>query len=485
MSAPAAMRTRGLLPALLLLGACAAPRAAAPRLETAAQRGGPLEPLDWAALEEEAATALQAWLRVPAVNPPGDEAAAAAWLVARLRAEGLEAGTEEVTPGRPSVLARLGPRGPAPAVLLVSHLDVVPVDEGAGWRHPPFAGERAEGAVWGRGALDDRGPALMQAFALVALARAGVRLDREVVLLCVADEEAGGREGLQGLLERHPELRGAEVALVADGPTGVTLDGQAVQPLGVAEKSSLPVRVVLDGKGGHASVPGPDQPLLRLAAAMQRLAAAPRPALRTPELEAMLDRLGTQRGGLQGWMMSHASWPLVWDLVLGNLQKDPALAAMTRTTVAWTGLHAGRKYNVIPAHAEALLDVRVLPGEEPGEVLAWLQREAGLPEARFEVLEQQRPSRSPLDGRWPRLVEAVVGRRWPDRLVVPMLVFSASDARHLRVAGVPSYLLTPALVPREVLETVHGVDERIPVRALGEGVRAYAELLLAGAAAPP
>jgi len=456
--------------------------AVAPELRRAAERASRSgDEVDWRASGAEAASDLVALLRLDSSNPPGDTGAAARWLAARLAAAEIPVELVETAPGRWNVIGRLAGSGVAPPVLLVHHLDVVPA-VAEEWRRPPFAGETVDGLIWGRGAVDDKGPTAATLAALRALRRQGAALDRDVVFLAVADEETGGDLGLRRLLELRPELARAGVALVCDGAFGFELEGQEILPVGVAEKASVALRVVLDGEGGHASVPlATPSPLARLSAAMARLAAAPQRVEMPAEVRAMLGRLGARRGGLQGWLLQRLDRAPVRALVTPRLTRDPLLAALTRRTVAWTGLHAGVKVNVFPGHAEALVDVRILPGSTPEETLAWVERTLALPGAKIEVLEAKTPSRSPFPSPWFSLFEAVAAERRSSALVVPTLLPGGTDARHTRPLGIPSYVAVPMFLGRELLMTAHNRDERLPAALLGEGARFLYEYLVAAA----
>src|SRR5947208_13723317 len=150
--------------------------------------------LDWRRLGNETAEVLADLIRIDTQNPPGGETAAANALARRLDAEGIKAEVFESSPGRGNLHARLPGGGGAPPVILLAHLDVVPADP-RGWRFPPFSGALEHGYVYGRGALDAKGVAVVELMALVALKRIGQPIDRDVILLATADEETGGKAG--------------------------------------------------------------------------------------------------------------------------------------------------------------------------------------------------------------------------------------------------------------------------------------------------
>jgi acetylornithine deacetylase/succinyl-diaminopimelate desuccinylase-like protein len=227
--------------------------------------------VDWDAAGAEATEVLAAYLRVDTRNPPGNEAAGADFLAAELAEDGIPSERIELAPGRESLVARLPGRQDAPPLCLLSHIDVVNADP-ARWSHGPFSGEvDAEGRIWGRGALDMKGPAVAQLQALRWLKRLEVPLARDVVLVAVADEESHNG-GMKQLVDQWDRVGCSHV--INEGGLGlrdVFFDGQTVFGISVAEKGNLWVRVILRGEGGHGSVTTPDRAPPRLRVALDRV----------------------------------------------------------------------------------------------------------------------------------------------------------------------------------------------------------------------
>ncbi len=181
-------------------------------------------------------------IRIPSVTGDADgEGAVAEVLRARLDGAGLETRIERSPEGRPNLVARLAGPTDRPALVLLSHTDTVPVEEQA-WRHDPFGGEVVDGELWGRGALDMKGVAVLHADALAALVASGATPTREVLVVAVADEEAGGAEGAQWLVRDHGELVGFREGLpppevVGEGGFGLSgLLDRPIMPLVLGEK---------------------------------------------------------------------------------------------------------------------------------------------------------------------------------------------------------------------------------------------------------
>lgn len=231
--------------------------------------------VDFDKLSAEAAGWLSGLLAINTTNPPGNELAAAKFIAAILEKEGIAAEVLESAPGRGIVIARLRANAvpdPARALLLLGHTDVVGVDR-AKWTAEPFGGEVKDGAIWGRGAIDDKGRLVATLAAFVALKRAGVRLERDVIFLAVADEEEGGEAGIEFAVRKHWDKIAAGFALNEGGRMFVK-DGKVVY-VGVqaSEKVPMNIEVIATGPAGHASIPRDDNAVVHLAAAVAKIGA--------------------------------------------------------------------------------------------------------------------------------------------------------------------------------------------------------------------
>ncbi len=233
-------------------------------------------PLNWPAITAEAVRYLQDLIRIDTTNPPGNELAAAEHLAGVLRAEGYEPIVLEAAPQRGNLIARLKGDGSLPPLLLYTHTDVVPA-EPAHWTHPPFAGEVADGFVWGRGALDMKNVAAMQLMTMLLLKRNHVALHRDVIFAATADEEIDSDVGADWLVTQHPDLVRAEYGLSEMGGHTLYLEGKKFYPIMCAEKGTCWVKIRAHGKPGHGSVPHADHAVLHLVRAIDRVTAHPLP----------------------------------------------------------------------------------------------------------------------------------------------------------------------------------------------------------------
>jgi acetylornithine deacetylase/succinyl-diaminopimelate desuccinylase-like protein len=450
----------------------------------------PLPAVDWERATGECVEHLRALIRIPSINPPGladgaagrdsvgGETAAAAYCAEVLTSAGVAAEVLETLPGRGSCFARLPAtvRDPDPPIVLLSHVDVVPVDVES-WSHDPFGAELIDGVVWGRGAVDMKNMVAMELCVMLALARAGGERRREVIFAAVSDEEAGAVYGAGHWAAERPDLfsdaagQRAAVALNEVGGYSMSIGGRRVYGIQVAEKGIVWTRMRSTGTTGHGSMPHPDNAALKLAEAVTRLAAAPHPLRITPVVGAFLAALGLEsvaervRAGDERGALA-ALEEAVEDQVLRR-----SLAAMLRDTVTTTVMQAGKKMNVIPGSGEAQIDVRTLPGTDQQALLAELQATVGSL-ARVEPVIVLPPIEAGSDAPIVDLMRDALLAADPGARVAPMMITPGTDAKALATLGIPTYGFAPLRLGADTpfLSLFHGHDERVPVSALRFGL---------------
>jgi acetylornithine deacetylase/succinyl-diaminopimelate desuccinylase-like protein len=457
---------------------------------------------EWAGAHDELVELLQALIRIPSINPPnppGPETDVARLIADRLRAEGLDPEIVEPVEGRGSVLARLRGDGTGgEPLLLLSHLDVVPVDP-TGWRFPPFAAEIADGYLWGRGAVDMKSMVAMEVMTLILLARrarvAGRNpatdpipgLTRDVMFACTADEEAGGTVGVKWLVEHRPETIKAAGALNEAGGVSVDLAGRRFYPVMTAEKGRETYRILVHGTWGHGSMPRDDNAAVLAAEAILRLAAPGEPSLTGP-IEALLDGIET---ALEAGTTASSDDKKTADLVRAIRGDDPrrsaaavralcdemyarALRALLRNTISPGVVHAGIKYNIIPGEAVIEIDCRTLPGTTEGDMREEVIARLGdlMPHCDVEHVIGAPPVEAPAAGELYDLLCSTIVAHDPDGIPVPVMAPFATDAKWTRLLDTPTYGFSPLrLEPGErFLERFHGQDERVGLEALRWGL---------------
>jgi acetylornithine deacetylase/succinyl-diaminopimelate desuccinylase-like protein len=407
---------------------------------------------------------LHGYLRIDTSNPPGNEAAAAAYLARILHAHGIATQTLVTSDGRASLYARIEGRSSGGGLLLLHHLDVVP--PGEGWTVPPFEALVRDGALWGRGAIDVKSLGIAHLAALVALQREGIRPLRDVAFLAVADEESGGGGGTAWLWQHHPELFDGIAAVYGEGGTNRAPRGEPIWwGVEVAQKRPLWLRATTSGRPGHASGLNPHSAVHKLIEALSRVLALPEQWRITPAARVFFGALAPDEPPGQRALFSDLDAWIRPDGPRGGIM--PGQANYFLDTVQVTVLEGGDRINVVPARAAALIDVRLLPDTDAE---AFLERLRGALGSRVEVevlLASPPAEPSPTDTGAYAAATSVLAREAP---VIPAFISGFTDARYFRERGIPAYGVSPFVLDPEVLRGIHGVDERIPLAEFEAGV---------------
>lgn len=397
------------------------------------------------------------------------EREAAEYVGAFLKSLGLEPEYYEPIPRRTNVMARVPGRNPdRPALVVHGHLDVVPA-VAEDWTIDPFAGEIRDGMLWGRGAVDMKNMDAMILAAVADLLRAGEQPDRDLILVFFADEENGGVEGSALVVQDKPEwFAGATEAISEVGGYSITVDDHRAYLLQVGEKALMWLRLVAKGRAGHGSRFHEDNAVTRLSEAVAAIGRTRWPIRLTPTTQALLEGLSelTGRPVDDPDALAAAAGPA-----------EAFLRSTFRTTANPTALSAGYKHNVIPESAEALIDVRVIPGTED-DVLAELQRIVG-EDIEIQTVVRDIGMETPFAGEFVEHMVAALGRHDPGVPVIPYLLGAGTDNKALAAIGITGYGFAPLQLPADLDFTgmFHGVDERVPVDSLVFGQRVLADLL--------
>jgi acetylornithine deacetylase/succinyl-diaminopimelate desuccinylase-like protein len=441
--------------------------------------------IDWAALGEETVDLLRRYLAIDTTNPPGNETAGARFLAEVLAAHDIPSEIAEAAPGRGNLVARLPGDGSLGGIVLHHHIDVVYADRRY-WTVDPFGGVIQDGYLYGRGALDMKSTGIVQLAAVLALKRARVPLKRDLILLATADEEAGSAHGARFVARQRPSwLAGAEYAL--SELAGIEHSPGYRHPLGViviSEKTGLPLRLTARGEPGHGSMPWPDTAPHRLVRALDRLLAAERPARVLPEVQEYFRRVAEVLPPGEGDGYDDLERSLRDPAFRARFLADRYRAATVRTTFAVTMLRGSEKLNVIPPEAVADIDCRMLAGDDPQEILAWVRRV--IADDRVEVTtvrEPKLPNMSPPDTELYKALGVAMQRRAPGVVVAPAIMVGFTDNWVFRGLGLHGYGWSPFVLDEDGFMRIHGNDERISLENIEQGARAYTELLLAVAGA--
>jgi carboxypeptidase PM20D1 len=375
-------------------------------------------------------------------------------------------------PGRDASLA---------PVLLAGHYDVVPVIAGteALWAHPPWAGQVADGYVWGRGALDNKNAVVALMEATSWLLRNGEQPRRTMYLSFGHDEEVGGENGARRVVEH---LRGAGVRLawsLDEGSfvyrnmfPGVTVP---VATINTAEKGSLTLNIIASAEGGHSSMPPRQTAVGRLAHALVTLEQNPVPGGLEGLAAASFDAIGPHMPFLPRMLFANR-W-LFGPLVERQLAQLSFADAMLRTTTAPTMLTASPKVNVLPIEAVATVNFRLHPRDSVDDVVRHVSRLVESQHVRVEAGEGNPASAvADADSEGFRLVEAAVRAEFGSLVVAPGLLVAATDSRHYAQIAEHAFRFNPMVVTQAEVAGFHGTNERISSAGMVQGVRTYIRL---------
>jgi len=371
-------------------------------------------------------------------------------------------------PKKANLVVRYHGTGTLKPLLLLAHIDVVEAKR-EDWSMDPFQLIERDGFFYGRGTGDDKAQAAIWIANLIQYKKEGFKPDRDIIVALTADEEGGGPfNGVAWLLKNHRDLIDAEFAL-NEGGWGEESKGKKISnDLQVSEKYVANFRLEVRNKGGHSSMPVPDNAIYRLAAALQRLSNFGFP-LKTNEVTAayfqqmakietgpMKEDLAKASNGSQEAMQRLAAATPAWNATL-------------RTTCVATLLEGGHAMNALPQLAAATVNCRVLPEDSVDYVHSTLQKVVADDQVNVKILGE--PAPGPASALRPDVVQAV-GRAtealWPGVPVVPIMVMGATDGKALRIAGIPTYGVQGIFFDRDDIR-FHGRDERLRVQSFYEG----------------
>jgi acetylornithine deacetylase/succinyl-diaminopimelate desuccinylase-like protein len=376
-------------------------------------------------------------------------------------------------------VARLRGEGVAAPLLLQGHVDVVSTS-GQRWAHPPFAGVRADGFVWGRGALDMKSGVAMMVAAVLRVAAGGRRSAGDIVVALLSDEEAGGDLGARFLVDRHAALLdGVRYAIGEFGGFSMEIAGRRFYPIQVAEKQVCWLRATVRGPAGHGSLPMRGGTVAGLARLLRTLDRRRLPVHVTDVPRRMLETIADELPAPAAPAIRGLLNPRLTDALLRMLgEPGRAFDPLLHNTVNATIVRAGDQVNVVPSEATVDLDGRMLPGFAPDALLAELRSLIG-DHVELEVLRHEPAAPAEPDLTLFGLLSDVLRERDPRGTTVPMLLPGVTDARIFAKLGIQTYGFLPMQLPRELrfLELLHAADERLPADAVEFGTDAIRAVL--------
>ena len=431
---------------------------------------------DWARVNAETLRHYQALIQLDTTDPPGNETRVTDYVKGVFQAEGIPYLVLAKDPARANIVARLKGNGSKRPLLIVGHSDTVKVDPGK-WTYPPFSATRKDGYIYGRGTLDDKDNLTAAMMTMLLLKRSNTVLDRDVIFLSEAGEEAATGPGIEFLVNEHWKDIEAEICL-AEGGSVARRNGQVRFALiQTAEKLPNSVRLVATGPAGHGSRPLRDNAIVHLSRAVEKIAMWDPPMRLNDTTRYYFEKIATvgspeeaaRYNGLFDSQTAAASREYLARFEPGNY-------SMLHTSVSPNIIQAGYQVNVIPSTAEATLDVRALPDEDMPKFLELMKREINDPA--IDIVPEnrnKRPHADPSSIRSDafRAIEEA-NRKIYKTMTVPLMSTGATDMAFLRAKGVQCYGIGPMIDDEDGPKGfgAHSDQERI----LEEGLYKFVQL---------
>jgi acetylornithine deacetylase/succinyl-diaminopimelate desuccinylase-like protein len=424
---------------------------------------------------------MQQYLRIDTTNPPGNEMRGAEFFKKIFDDEGIENRMFEVAPGRGDLWARI-PHTTADSkrpIILLNHMDVVTSDA-SHWKVPPFSGELRDGYIWGRGAQDMKDEGLAQLVVMVMLKREKVALDRDVIFLAVADEEAEG-QGTDWFTKNQRDLLGNAEFLINEGGENLLENGK-VKYVGVdvGEKTSYWLHVVAHGRPGHGSRPNPDSAPNRLVHALNKILAYKTPLRVLPVVDEFLRDMAPYEPPERALYYRNVKKAIEDKRFQQEVERDESLNFLLRDTISLTMLGGSGQTNVIPPEAWANLDLRILPGGDPKAVVEALRRVVNDPDVTIEPIEPEFKvaNYSGTDNAMFAAIREASAKYFPGAPVVPHITSGYTENQRYRPLGIVAYGFNPYTATEEEGNTEHGNDERIRVEEVRRGPRVLFDVVV-------
>jgi acetylornithine deacetylase/succinyl-diaminopimelate desuccinylase-like protein len=436
-----------------------------------------------AAFEAETIQHFQALLRIDTSSPPGNETRAVEYLKQVFEKEGIPYQIFAKDPARANIVARIKGNGKKRPILILGHTDVVTIDP-TKWTHPAFGAVREGGYVYGRGTVDDKDNLVAGLMLMLSLKRNNIALDRDVILLAEAGEEGAPDIGAQFMADSHLDAIAAEFCLAEGG--GVVRTGGQVQQsnIGTTEKEPRFVEIIARGPAGHGSVPSRNNAVVRLTAAIGKIAEWSPPLRINETTGAYFKKLATMAPADRAKIYRDILNPdpkiskAAADWMLNN---EPVHWSMTHTSLVPTILTGGFRYNVIPSETKATIDVRLHPDEDQAGFLDMVRKVVNDPSVEVRWgRERYRPAGGArIDTEAYRVLEAQTTKHY-NTSVLPTMGVGATDMSNLRAKGIECYGIGPALDSEDGAKGfgAHSDQERILESELHRFVRFQYDVVL-------
>lgn len=412
----------------------------------------------------------------------GDNTKAAEAMAERFRSAGFPEKDVQVlvqAPRKGNLVVRYRGTGSAKPIVFIAHLDVVEAKR-EDWSVDPFHFLEKDGYFYGRGTEDDKSGDAELVASFLRLKKEGFQPARDLILALTADEEGGNSNGVDWLLKNHRDLVDAEFCVNTDAGGGQLQKGKRVVfAVQAAEKTYLSFRLEVKNKGGHSSLPVPDNAIYHLADGLSKLQSYQFPVRLNGVSSQFFERMASITGGQTGQDMKAllANPPLPGPV--SRLSKTAYYNAMMRTTCVPTELMGGHAENALPQTAVAIVNCRLVPDDTPENVQNTLTRIVHDREISITQVQPALPGpASPVPPALMQTIEGLTNSLWPGVPVVPVMETGATDGKFFRLAGIPTYGVSGLFGDVDDVRA-HGRDERVGVEPFYQAIDFYYRLIQA------
>ena len=427
-------------------------------------------------IEKEAFSLLKEYIKINTVNPPGNESRAVDFYARIFDEEEIDYEHIESAPGRGNIWARIK-GGKKPALMMLQHTDVVPADP-KHWSVQPFDASEKDGFLYGRGTLDMKGTGITQLATFLSLKRSSTPLNRDVIFLATADEEAGGFYGVGWLIKNKPEIFENVKLLINEGGSGRIINNNLVFEIELTQKVPVWLKLIAVDTSGHGSSPRISSSVTRLIDGLHYLKKNPFPPRIIPSVKKYFSGMSNYLEEEKAEDYKNIDSAIKRKNFIKQLQiQSPFHHSLTRDTCSITRLGASNKINVVPPVAWAEIDCRILPDRTAEDFINEIKYMMEPFDIKVETIMAFTSASSTTESELYKAIKSTLKNLYPHSYIIPRVTTGFTDSHFTRDLGIESYGFNPIIVPLKELGRIHGNDERININAFKQGVKDHLAII--------